>query len=129
MRLKVLHDGKAREVSLQLAELPEKEVASEKGDAAGSALDGVKVETLTPDLAQQLQLSGDVHGVVVDNVEPASAAAESGLQRGDVIVEVNRKRVSNEEQFETAISGAGSQSVLLLVNHGGQTRFLVVQPH
>jgi serine protease Do len=129
VRLKVLHDGKAREVSLQLAELPEKEVASEKGDAAGSALDGVKVETLTPDLAQQLQLSGDVHGVVVDNVEPASAAAESGLQRGDVIVEVNRKRVSNEEQFETAISGAGSQSVLLLVNHGGQTRFLVVQPH
>jgi serine protease Do len=129
VRLKVLHDGKTREVSLQLGELPEKEVASEKGDAAGSALDGVKVETLTPDLAQQLQLSGDVHGVVVDNVEPSSAAAESGLQRGDVIVEVNRKRVVNEEQFQTAIGGAGSQAVLLLVNHGGQTRFLVVQPH
>jgi serine protease Do len=89
----------------------------------------VKVETLTPDIAQQLELSADVHGVVVDNIDPSSAAAESGLQRGDVIVEVNRKRVANEQEFQAAISAAGSQSVLLLVNHGGQTRFLVVQSH
>jgi serine protease Do len=129
VHLKVLHDGKTRDVGIQLGELPEKETASEKGEAASSALDGVKVETLTPDIAQELQLTGDVHGVVVDNVDPASAAAESGLQRGDVIVEVNRKRVANEQEFEGAISAAGSQSVLLLVNHGGQTRFLVVQPH
>jgi serine protease Do len=129
VRLKVLHDGKTRDVSIQLGVLPEKATASEEGVTGGSALDGVKVETLTPEIAQQLQLSPDVHGVVVGNVDPASAAADSGLQRGDVIVEVNRKRVANEQEFEAAISAAGSQAVLLLVNHGGQTRFLVVQPH
>ena len=50
-----------------------------------NALVGVAVESLTADIAQQIQVPASTKGVVVDSVEDGSGAAEAGLQRGDVI--------------------------------------------
>jgi S1-C subfamily serine protease len=60
---------------------------------------------------------------VVTEVNPDSKAAESGLRRGDVIQEVNRRPVQNEEQFEAAMHRSGD-SALLLVNRQGNTMFI-----
>jgi S1-C subfamily serine protease len=49
------------------------------------------------------------------------------LNRGDVIQEVNHKPVRNVTQYNEAISAAGDQGVLLLVNRGGTTHYVVVQ--
>ncbi|MGB7308735.1 MAG: PDZ domain-containing protein, partial [Candidatus Acidiferrales bacterium] len=69
-----------------------------------------------------------IHGVVVSDVDPSSPAA-ADLQRGDVIQEVNHKPISNVEQYNQAVSAAGSQPVLLLVNRGGTTQYVVVETH
>jgi serine protease Do len=66
--------------------------------------------------------------VVVTDVAEDTPAADAGLQRGDVIQEVNRQPVTNVTEFNRAVSQAGSQTVVLLVNRGGQTSFVVVQP-
>ena len=50
------------------------------------------------------------------------------LERGDVIQEVNRKPVRNIEQYRQALAGADKQPVLLLINRGGTTHFLIVPP-
>jgi hypothetical protein len=46
-----------------------------------------------------------------------------------VIQEINHKPIRNMSDYRQAMAGAGSQPLLLLVNHGGVTGYSVVQPH
>jgi serine protease Do len=127
--LQVLRNGETRDMSVTLGQLPEKNGRTEKlgsNKGSSSALEGVQVETLTSDVARQLELPASTKGVVITGVDPSSAAADSGLRRGDVIQEVNRHQVANQGQFEEAFSGAKGQQVLLLVNRGGTTLYLVI---
>jgi len=132
VKLDVWRDGKTQDYSLALGELPEKaEAADNSGSESGGGLEGVEVEELTPEITQQLNLGAGAHGVVVTSVDPSSpaAAAQPPIGRGDVIQEINHKPIRNVGDYRQAIAGAGSQPVLLLVNHGGVTGYSVVQPH
>jgi serine protease Do len=86
------------------------------------------VQHLTPDVAKQLGLPPSTTGVVVSQVDPSSSAATAGIQQGDVIQEVNRKPVRKRGPIQKALAGTANQSALLLVNRGGTTRFVAVQP-
>ncbi|WP_372723051.1 PDZ domain-containing protein, partial [Novipirellula sp.] len=66
-------------------------------------------------------------GVVITRVQEGSAAAESGLEPGMVIVQVNRHDVSNPGEFERRIAEDSDGSVLLLVRSEQGSRFVVVQ--
>ena len=128
--LKVLRDGKTQDMAVQLGSFPStEERASNNADheTGNAALEGVQVETLTADVAQELKLGPTTKGVVVDQVDPGSRAAEAGLQRGDVIQQVNRKPVSNINEYRQAMSATPKDKpVLLLVNRQGNTLFLAI---
>ena len=129
VHLKVFRNGQARDLEATLGEYPETAQASQPSSTAeGTSLKGVHVQNLTPDIAQQLGVPSSTLGVAVTDVDPGSDAAASGLQQGDIIQAVNRKPVHNREQYEQALAGTGSQPVLLLVNRGGTTHFVVVEP-
>jgi S1-C subfamily serine protease len=64
---------------------------------------------------------------VVTRVEQGSASFEAGLRRGDVITHVNRRPVTSVRDFEAAV-GSGTGTVLLLVNRGGGSLFIPVEP-
>src|SRR6266566_2317577 len=119
VKLKVLRDGKTHEIAVQLREFPNKaERASlNKSEAPDSALEGVTVENVTPEMAHELKLSPATRGVVVNEVSPASRAAEAGLKPGDVIQEANHRSVKNVSDFRSAVNAkAKDDPVLLLVN-------------
>jgi serine protease Do len=128
--LKVFRNGQAKDMEVTLGEYPEKGggATTRSGGEAPANLKGVKVQNLTADIAKQLGLPSSTTGVVVNQVDPLSPAAAAGIQQGDVIQEVNRKPVRNVEQYDQALAGTANQSVLLLVNRGGTTHFVVVQP-
>ena len=86
-----------------------------------------QVQNLTPAIAGELGISGDARGVVVSSVDPSSAAAAAGLERGDVILEIDRKPVHNVAEYEHVLAGVRGQSVLLLVSKGNSTRFVIVE--
>jgi serine protease Do len=129
VKLKVWRDGKAQDVTLKLGELPEKAEKTAAGEESSGALEGIEVQNLTPEIAQELNLATGTHGVVITSVDSSSVAGSLGLSRGDVIQEVNHKPVTNVEEYRHALAGSDKQPVLLLVNHGGVTRYLVVEPH
>jgi len=127
--LKILRDGKPQDVSLTLGQQPQsgQQQAGAAGPQQQGLMQGVEVQNLTPDILQQLGLSSDTKGVVVANVASGSAAELAGLRRGDVIEQVNRHPVDSVSQYEREIRMAGDQAIVLLVNRGGSTAFVVVQ--
>lgn len=100
--------------------------ASKSGQ--GGALEGVQVQTLTPQIANELNVPPGTFGVVVSSVSQSSPAAGE-LQRGDVIEEINRHRVSNVSTYNQLVQQAGDQPVLLLINHAGQTAYVSISPN
>ena len=126
VQLGVMRDGQAKQLSVTLGELPEKDEKAVPTENSSSGLDGVHVEELTQDIAEQLQLPAGIRGVVVDNVDQSSTAAEAGLNRGDVIQEVNHKAVTSVSEYEHAIESAAKGPVLLLVNRGGITTYVAI---
>lgn len=129
VKMDVYRNGQKQQMTAALGAFPEKAQAAEntpQGEAP--ALEGVQVENLTSEVAQQLNLPPTTRGVVITRVDPDSTAAETGLERGDVVQEVNRKAVNNVEQFRAAVRGAANQPLLLLVNRGGNTQYVVISP-
>jgi serine protease Do len=126
VHLKVLRSGSERDMAVTLGELPTEQADVQK-DSTGSQseLSGISVQTLNANLAKQLGVPADTAGVVVTKVDPSSAAADSGLQRGDVIQEVNRKPIHNTSDFEAAMRNSKDQT-LLLVNRQGSTMYVAV---
>ena len=123
VKLKVDRNGAAKTFTVKLGEYPVKEErASNERNSEKSSQD-ITVESLTPEVARELHLSPRTRGVVVTGVNPDSKAAEAGLRKGDVIQEVNRRPVENEDQFEAAMSKS-ADNALLLVNRQGNTLFV-----
>jgi serine protease Do len=99
---------------------------SGKEDSSG-VLPGVQVENLTGDARQELGLSPGTSGVVITNVDESSAAAEAGLQPGDVIQQVNRQAVNNRSDFERLVKQGANKAVLLTVNRKGRTFLTAIE--
>jgi len=126
--LKVVRNGNPENVSVTLGNFPStEERASVNEQSPDSNLKGVTVENLTADAAQQLKLPATTTGVVVDQVDPGSHAADVGLRPGDVIQQVNHQVVSNVKELSQAVNASKKDdSVLLLVDRNGNTMFLAV---
>jgi len=129
VHLKVNRNGQTRDVALTLVEAPTgNNREAEQGGAEHSPMTGVQVDQLTDEIRQQLGLGPEVKGVVITDVPDGSPAADAGLERGDVIEQVNRHPVNSVSDYQRLIREARNESIVVLINRGGQTQFLVVQP-
>jgi len=129
--LSIIREGKEKEVTVAIGEQPKnlsnRGGAEEEEGKPSAALDGIEVKNLTSQIRQELNLPEEVAGVVVDRVESGSDAEAAGLQRGDVIMEIDRKPVRNIRDYERALSQhKGKEGLLLLVNRQGGTLFIMI---
>jgi serine protease Do len=106
LSLEILRDGKRRSITVTTDERPEKERVARAPAGrgrAGSDSFGLSLGEVPPSIAKDLGLrKGD--GVVVAEVQPNGAAARAGLERGDVIVEADRKAVRGVGDVDEALS-------------------------
>jgi serine protease Do len=80
---------------------------------------GITVRSITPDLADRLSIPAG-KGVVVSDVKQGSFAEDVGLNRGDVVLEVNKQPVNNPDDFSKIESSLKSgQDVVFLVRQRG----------
>jgi serine protease Do len=130
--IEVLRDKKPVKLNIKVAEQPKDMTASSesvKGEGKSSALAGLEVQNLTPDISSKLNLARGTQGVVVNNVESGSVAEEAGIQAGDVVVELNRKPVRNTDDFRRLSKAIGKdESALLLLVRQNRKLFVAINP-
>jgi len=128
IRLQVMRDGKTVSVPVTLEAMGSRDRNSERAsNEDGKAHWGLGLADLTPEVREQLQTPSEVHGAVIEHVQPGTPADNAGLQRGDVILEVNRKPVQNAADVQKALSSVpkGEDALLLVMSNGGNN-FLVM---
>ncbi len=126
--LQILRNGAPLTIKVTLGERPSNlsERAGVSKSPSEGTLRGITVQTLTPDIRQQLGLSSGTEGVVVSDIDPSSPAA-SVLQRGDVIESINRQPVRNVEEFNH-LAGLAKGRTLLRINRQGTGLYVVITP-
>jgi serine protease Do len=124
--LNVLRNGEQKSMSLTLKQMPDQKEA--KADTKES--DGNSVPHLGLSLAPASAVDGaGGKGVVVTGIDPDGAAAEHGLQTGDIILDVGGHAVGNVSQMRKVLADAKSQgrgNVLMRVKSGDATRFVAL---
>jgi serine protease Do len=116
-------DGAKGDIDVTLGQLPEteKQASLEQPEAVEpSALD---------DFGMAIAPAEDSDGVLITDVDPNGQAAERGLQRGDVILEVGNAAVKDPAAVEKKLADAkasGLKAVLLRIRSGEQTRFVAL---
>jgi serine protease Do len=117
-------DGKAGQTQVVLGELPNEDL--KQPEQQGRI--GLALQTLTPDVADQLGVDRGTKGAVVTDVVAGSPAEGAGLKPGDVIVEIDRAPVASSEQAVEALRvSRGGAGHLLRVRGAGGTRFVTVK--
>jgi serine protease Do len=130
IQLNVMRNGKNETVPVTLEAMGSRDSSREPSRAeSGKPSWGLGLGDLSPEVRQQLQLGNNVAGAVVERVVPGSSADDAGLQRGDVITEVNRHPVhsASDVQKELANVPKGQDALVLVWSNGGST-FRVLHP-
>ena len=128
LRLRVLRDGRERNLTVTLGRRDEDSVV--EADAPANDNDnlsseiGLRVSELNDTLRQQFRVPEDVDGVIVTGVRPGSPAQEAGLRPGVVILQVDGEGVSSRQDLEAKIDNAreGDKDAVLLRMQLGENR-------
>jgi serine protease Do len=124
--LTLRRDGKTQTVPVTVAKLPSDKVAREETSQTGQTQWGLQLQDVTPQMARQLGIT-DASGVIVAGVQPGSPAERAGVQRGDLIREINRQPVQSMQDVRDAIAKAENQeSLVLLVKRGQGSLFVAM---
>ena len=129
-RLDLIRDGKTYQADLVIQEAPRERAKKSHAASAVSTthpLAGVVFDDVTPPLARQMDLPVN-NGVVVTDIEEGSLAEASGLQPGDVVLELNRQHVTtfaNLQRFAEPLKP--TDLALLLVNRQGNVMYIPIQ--
>ena len=134
IKLTLSRDGTVQEVSATLDEFsanassrnPGGQNDEEAVPEKESGKLGLSLQPVTPQVARQLNLNSD-QGLVVTDIDPTGPAAEAGLARGDVILEMNKQAVASTDDVRSVLDKAGSRPVLMLVARQGRTIYLTVR--
>lgn len=124
--IQVTRDGVSRTITVKLGELSENSVAV-SSKTSGKKVDtslGLVVSDITSELKKKLKLS-DLSGVVVVKINSRSLAQNAGFRTGDIILELNRKKVINSSDFKERVSKVKKgESLLFLVNRNSRTIYV-----
>lgn len=118
--LKLVRNGAEKSITVKLTELPVENsqtsrVRTAPASTKADALDGVSLADLDRDARMGLRTPASLQGAVITAVSQSSNAAEAGLRRGDVIVEINRQPVHDAETAKKLCDQAKGKRILIRI--------------
>lgn len=138
----VLRDNKKEVLALDIEKLPEENPAPLSASAEAAVVKsvngseyflpelGVKISPVSPALAQLYGISPESTGMVITDIHPGTDAAAKGLKKGNVIVKIDKKDVTDIESVKNHISEAKmehNRPVLVLFQDGDAVHFAALK--
>jgi len=136
--MKLVRNGRAKDVSLTLGEMPgfmrangADDDSSDTETSKTDALDGVTVADLDQDIRSELKVPDRIQGAIVAEVDEDSNSAQAGLRQNDIITEINRHPVTSSDDAVKYCKDAKGDQILVKIwrrDHTGGvfTRYLSV---
>ena len=127
--VKVLRDGKEVALSVKLGRLEDNVASSQPVRKSSKKVEfaGMTLSNVNREVAEKLDIDANIKGVVIVDVKAGSVAEEKGLKKGDVIIQVNRVKISSTDELEKLneeAKRAKKTSLLMLILRNGMRRFI-----
>jgi serine protease Do len=124
--LNVIRDGKKLSSHVKIEKLQSDEPEEVLSEKAAYSPWGLKLQALNPLTARKLGFKGN-HGVLVADVQPGSPAEAASIQKGDVIVEINREPVKDIKELKDMLKKSkGKGSLLVLIHRNGGKLYIAM---
>jgi serine protease Do len=122
--VKVLREGQEKTFHVAIGERKEREIAA----ASSGGNFGMTVQEITPEIAKYLGIAIK-SGVVVVEITDGSPAEEAGIRPQDVILQVNKVKITSLKEYEREMKKINSkEGVLLLIKRGKVSTFVPIRP-
>ena len=128
--LQVRRQGEIIDLEVEIGKTPEDDVKVALAVDDDTPKLGVYLSELTPEIRQRFRIGRETEGVLVAGVERGSPAAKAGITAGQVINMVGQTPVRSPQDVISQVQQAAADerpSVLLMLNHNGQQRFVAVK--
>lgn len=126
----VVRDNSKKKIEIKIGErktdIAERNIEDDAEDISPLFL-GVGLQTLQDEFREALELPSDVDGVIVTSVQRGTPAAEAGLRRGDVIVEIDRKHIENLDDFRKVMDDYDEDRVMVVIYRGGGYFYRIIR--
>ena len=124
-RLRLVRDGRDQSLTVKLAERPARERPDKADAPAGPAPErpktdvdnvplGLTVRDIDRQTAERLELPRQTRGVLITRVEPMSSSFDGGIERGTVLLEINRQPIESVAEFRRVARAAHAGDILTL---------------
>lgn len=128
--VKALRNGKPRIFNITMKTLPNKNTQASRRpvqeESENHLFEGVEISNLDNQTRSDSGIPKNLSGAYVSNVEPETPAAEAGLKTGDIIQEINQRKVTDTKSAHAARKSVKGKSALVVVWNQGATRFIVI---
>ncbi len=122
----ILRNGERITVTAELEELPPEALAAAPGNlprgkapaANAEIVPGIRATELTPALRRQKQIPNNVSGLLVEEVDPDSHAARLGIEKGNIILEINRTPVETLKEAQEFVKDSQRTTLLRVYQDG-----------
>lgn len=123
----VFREGKEIILPVELGELKDENLSEEeKIKESGITMFGMKLEYFSAKDSNKMEIGSEA-GIYVVDVYPSGQAAEKGIKKGDIILEVNRIQIDNTDAFKQALKESERGIALLLLKRGKNTFFVTLE--
>jgi serine protease Do len=126
--VKIIREGKEKTVKVKLGERPkgDPEALSQNEDYD---LFGFKFTPITPDIINKYRLPANLRGLMITDIKPGSMAEGSIVRWGDVLLEINRQKIDNFNDYQQYLKKIKKgETVQLLFTRGGSQIFVISVP-
>jgi serine protease Do len=125
VKVKIRRDGGEKIFEITVGERKDERTLAEKGKSGEYY--GMTVQEMTPEMATHFGLP-EKTGVIITQVREGSPADDAGLKEQDIILQLNRVKISSMKEFLKEISGdRRKETVLLLIKRGETTFFATLR--
>ncbi len=126
--LVVLRNGKTKTIKVKVGKRDEEQISGRDGTGKSAPTQnslGIQAEEITPDMAKRYNLP-ETEGVIVSKLTPDGKAAESGLQAGDIIKEINHEEITSMSDYNRVMNNVKEGDTISMFIRRASAGYLVV---